>query len=77
MRCLLTRFCWCLLLTTTALPALAVEVRNVRLWTGPESTRLVLDLSGSAQHTLLLLKNPDRVVLDIAGGRLGRATRAN
>jgi N-acetylmuramoyl-L-alanine amidase len=77
MRCLLTRLCWCLLLTTTALPALAVEVRNVRLWTGPESTRLVLDLSGSAQHSLLLLKNPDRVVLDIAGGRLGRATRAN
>ena len=58
-----------------SLPAHAVDVRAVRLWAGPDSTRVVLDLSGSAQHSLLVLKNPDRVVLDVAGARL-RARRA-
>ena len=52
------------------LPAHAVDVRAVRLWASPESTRVVLDLSGNAQHSLLVLKNPDRVVLDVAGARL-------
>jgi N-acetylmuramoyl-L-alanine amidase len=49
-----------------------VEVRAVRLWAGPDNTRVVLDLSGSAPHSLAVLKNPDRVVLDVAGARLGR-----
>ena len=56
-------------------PARAVEVRAVRLWAGPESTRVVLDLSGSAQHNLRVLKNPDRVVLDVAGAHLGNSAR--
>ena len=53
-----------------ALPAHAVDVRAVRLWAGPDSTRVVLDLSGSAQHSLQVLKDPDRVVIDVAGARL-------
>jgi N-acetylmuramoyl-L-alanine amidase len=53
-----------------AAPAYAVEVRAVRLWAGPDSTRVVLDLSGSTQHSLSVLKNPDRVVLDVAGASL-------
>lgn len=48
-------------------PAHAVDVRDIRLWAGPESTRVVLDLSGSARHSLLVLKNPERIVLDIPG----------
>ncbi len=47
-----------------------VEVRALRLWAGPESTRVVFDLSGSPAHSLLILKNPDRVVLDLTGARL-------
>src|SRR5580704_7485254 len=46
-------------------PARAVEVRALRLWAGPEGTQVVLELSGSAKHSLLMLKNPDRVVLDL------------
>src|SRR5277367_5399663 len=53
-------------------PALGVEVRDVRLWAGPDSTRVVLDLSGNAQHSLLVLQNPDRIVLDVSGARLAR-----
>src|SRR5271166_1192442 len=66
-----------LLLPAHAAPAArAVDVRAVRLWTGPDSTRIVLDLSGSAQHSLQVLKNPDRVVLDVAGARLAAGARA-
>ena len=53
-----------------AAPAYAVEVRAVRLWAGPDNTRVVLDLSGSTQHSLSVLKNPDRVVLDVSGASL-------
>jgi N-acetylmuramoyl-L-alanine amidase len=37
---------------------------------------VVLDLSGSAQHSLVVLQNPDRVVLDVAGAKLGKGARA-
>lgn len=48
----------------------AVTIRDVRLWAGPDATRVVLDLSGPARHTLSTLQNPDRVVVDIASARL-------
>jgi len=63
------------LAATWGMPAHAVEVRAVRLWASPESTRVVLDLTGSAQHSLLVLKNPDRVVLDVSA-RLANPARA-
>src|SRR6266700_6186249 len=53
-----------------------VDVRDVRLWAGPDSTRIVLDLSGSAQHSLAVLSNPERVVLDVPGARIGAGARA-
>jgi N-acetylmuramoyl-L-alanine amidase len=55
----------------------AVEVRDVRLTAGPDGTRVVLDLSGRAPHSLAVLKNPDRVVLDLAGARLARGALAS
>jgi N-acetylmuramoyl-L-alanine amidase len=57
------------------LAAHAVDVRAVRLWAGPEATRVVLDLSGRVPHNLLILKNPDRVVVDIPGARLHAGVR--
>jgi N-acetylmuramoyl-L-alanine amidase len=60
----------------TSTEAHGVDVRAVRLWSGPESTRVVLDLSGSAQHTLSTMRNPDRVVLDVTGARLTGGVRA-
>jgi N-acetylmuramoyl-L-alanine amidase len=56
-------------------PARAVEVRAVRLWTSPENTQVIIELSGSAKHTLMTLKNPDRVVLDVVGARLSAGAR--
>jgi len=65
-----------LLATALVVPVHAVEIRAIRLWASPESTRVVLDLSGSAQHSLLVLKDPDRIVLDLAGARLASGSRA-
>ena len=76
MRHQLLQYCLGSLLATLLLqPALAVDVRNVRLWAGPDSTRVVVDLSGSARHSLLVLHNPERVVLDVSGARLGKGAR--
>ena len=77
MRLPVSQIAWMTLLSTLLmLPAHAVDVRAIRLWAGPDSTRVVLDLSGSAQHSLQVLKNPDRVVLDVAGARLAPGARA-
>src|SRR5882672_1005804 len=75
MRPLVSPIAWVMLSSTLPmLPAHAVDVRAIRLWAGPDNTRVVLDLSGSAQHSLQVLKNPDRVVLDVADA--GRASGA-
>ncbi|HWK74705.1 MAG TPA: N-acetylmuramoyl-L-alanine amidase [Povalibacter sp.] len=47
----------------------SVTIKDVRLWAGPDATRVVFDLSGPARHTLLTLHNPDRVVVDVAAAR--------
>lgn len=64
-----------LLATTLAAPALAVDVRHIRLWAGPDNTRVVLDLSGRTTHNLFLLRDPNRVVLDIPAARLRPGAR--
>ena len=45
--------------------AWAVDVHDVRLWRAPDHTRIVFDLTGPAEHSLLVLSNPRRIVLDI------------
>ncbi|HKK04209.1 MAG TPA: N-acetylmuramoyl-L-alanine amidase [Gammaproteobacteria bacterium] len=47
-----------------------VEVRGVRLWAGPDTTRVVLDLSAPADHKLFTLENPGRVVVDLQSARI-------
>jgi N-acetylmuramoyl-L-alanine amidase len=61
-----------LLATLVSRPVIAVEVRDVRVWAAPDNTRVVVDLSANAAHSLLVLRNPDRVVLDVAGARLAK-----
>ena len=48
----------------------AVEVHDVRLWRAPDHTRIVLDMSGPAEHKLIQLDNPSRIVLDVEDTRL-------
>lgn len=48
-----------------------VVVEGVRAWAEADSTRIVFDLSGNTSHNLFTLRQPNRVVIDIAGGSLG------
>jgi N-acetylmuramoyl-L-alanine amidase len=43
----------------------SIAVKDVRVWAGPEATRVVFDLSGPAQHSVMTLSDPERVVVDI------------
>lgn len=69
--------CWHLatLLGVTGLFALAsgaqaLEVRDLRLWRAPDHTRIVIDLSEPVAHKLMVLPNPERIVLDLEDARL-------
>jgi len=50
--------------------AWAAEVHDVRLWRAPDHTRIVFDLTGPAEHSLVLLSNPSRIVLDLQNTKL-------
>lgn len=50
--------------------AWAVEVHEVRLWRAPDHTRIVFDLTGPADHNLIVLSNPGRIVLDLKDTQL-------
>lgn len=58
-----------LMLLSLCLPTLAAaaQLRELRMWDGPESTRVVFDLSDAAAHKVFTLDNPHRIVIDIAG----------
>lgn len=58
----------CLGLLAVAFGASAAKpviIKDVRLWAGPDGTRLVFDLSAPVEHTVQTLENPNRVVVDI------------
>ncbi len=57
----------CLGLLLAALPLSAAELREVRVWAGPESTRVVFDLDAETGHRLYALDGPDRIVIDLPG----------
>ena len=46
-------------------PVCAGEIHGVRVWSGPEKTRAVIDLSSVAEYRLFYLQNPERVVIDL------------
>jgi N-acetylmuramoyl-L-alanine amidase len=45
--------------------ASAGEVENVRVWAGPDKTRVVLDLDRAVEYTVFALDGPDRLVVDL------------
>lgn len=57
-----------LLLACLALPLAAQEkVRSARLWPSQDYTRLTLESERPLRYSLMLVKNPERVVLDLEG----------
>ena len=59
----------CSLFAATCLAA-QVQVQNIRTWPAPDHTRVVFDVDAPVEHTLFMLKNPQRVVLDLRNARL-------
>jgi N-acetylmuramoyl-L-alanine amidase len=59
-----------LLAGLAAAAATPTIVNDVRLWSGPEGTRLVLDLSAPAKYEVFAVENPDRIVIDLANAEL-------
>ncbi|MEM6484811.1 MAG: N-acetylmuramoyl-L-alanine amidase [Pseudomonadota bacterium] len=62
------------LLVLSAAGASGAEVRDLRIWRAPDHTRLVLDMSGPAEHRLIELKDPSRVVIDVKNSQLKAST---
>lgn len=54
----------------------AAEIKNLRVWAGPEYTRAVFDVSGPVDYKLFELSKPDRIVLDIRNSQLGSGFKA-
>lgn len=51
----------------------ATEVQSIRLASGPEATRVVLDLTGPAEHKLFSLSAPNRIVIDLPNTRAAKS----
>lgn len=50
-----------------------VTVEGLRVWEGPDETRIVFDLSAPVEHTVFSLENPHRIVVDLGNTALGSA----
>lgn len=48
----------------------ATDIKGMRVWSGPEHTRAVFDLSDEADYKLFELANPPRVVIDLDDSKL-------
>ena len=46
------------------------QVSDIRHWTGPKYTRVVVDLTGSAKYEVKRLSNPSRIFIDFSGANL-------
>jgi len=54
-----------LLLASATAMADPIVLQDIRLWASPDSTRVVLDLTAPASHTMFALADPERIVIDL------------
>lgn len=50
--------------------AWSAQIEGVRLWTAPDHTRLVFDITGAVQHRVFALSAPERLVIDFSKTKL-------
>ncbi|VAW32842.1 N-acetylmuramoyl-L-alanine amidase, partial [hydrothermal vent metagenome] len=48
------------------------EIKGLRVWSSPDDTKAVIDLSAQVDYKLFQLDNPSRVVVDIANAKLNK-----
>ncbi|MGH8182513.1 MAG: N-acetylmuramoyl-L-alanine amidase [Rhodanobacteraceae bacterium] len=51
-------------------------VKAVRIWGGPDSTRVIFELTAPVDYSLFQLSKPDRVVIDLDNGVFGKGVDA-
>ncbi|MDJ0956038.1 MAG: N-acetylmuramoyl-L-alanine amidase [Arenicellales bacterium] len=51
---------------SSVLQAAPAVVKNLRLWRAPDHTRVVFDVSKKVEHRVIILGNPDRLVVDLS-----------
>ena len=56
--------------------AAPVDVKGIRTWPAPDHTRIVLDIVRPVEYALFVLRDPDRVVVDLRGTRLANRVPA-
>ncbi len=61
-----------LLLLWAATAQAGTTVENIRIWSENDKTRVVLDLSETAEHNIFTLRGPDRLVIDLKDSRLAQ-----
>lgn len=59
-----------LLICSFSLQAGQTSVNSLRLWSAPDHTRLVFDVSAAVKHRIFVLSNPDRLVIDFSDAKL-------
>jgi len=59
-----------LFISLTFTASAAASIQDIRMWTAPDHTRLVLDLSQKVTYSLFRLHNPERIVIDIENTRM-------
>ena len=71
---LIRKACAITALGCIAWAAQAADVGNLRIWPAPDSTRLVIDLSGNVEHAVFQLHQPERVVIDLKNSTMSAST---
>ncbi len=61
-----------LLFICAATAQAGTTVENIRIWSENGKTRVVLDLSETAEHNIFTLRGPDRLVIDLKDSRLAQ-----
>ena len=69
----LARLFTCALFVLHCAYAQAATVEDVRIWAENGKTRVVLDLSAPAAHSIFTLRGPDRLVVDLKSSRLAKS----
>ncbi len=64
----------CVVLGSAPAGVHGAEVEGLRVWSGPVSTRVVLDLSAATPHRVFSLEAPYRIVIDLADTRVSLPT---
>ncbi|THB72119.1 MAG: AMIN domain-containing protein [Gammaproteobacteria bacterium] len=54
-----------MVVSTPVFSASKKSVSGIRLWSAPDNTRVVLDISKPVEHKIFRLSGPDRVVIDL------------